>query len=256
MKILIADDEPLARARLASFVRDLTRGSVVSEVADGTQALRAVELDTPDVVLLDIRMPGLNGLDLASKLKELREPPVVIFTTAYDTHALQAYDVQAIDYLLKPIRRERLASALARAKQMKRLEQASARSQTTPTTAQRTQISAYWQGALRLVPIAQIRYFRAEHKYVTARFPQGMVLIDESLAALANEFKSRFLRVHRSAIVAVCYVRGIERDADGRHYVRLNGIEERISVSRRLNPMVRRKLRDFFQPLSSGTSLE
>lgn len=243
MKILIADDEPLARTRLAGFVRDLTSSDLVTEATDGKGALRAVEHDQPDIVLLDIRMPGLDGFDLARKLNTLREPPIVIFTTAYDNHALQAYEVQAIDYLLKPVRRERLALALARAKRIARMKQPTQQHEVTGSAPQRTQLSASWQGTLHVVPIAQVRYFLAEHKYVTVRYPQGMVLIEESLASLADEFKDSFLRVHRSALVALSHIQGIERDPLGRHYVRLSGIDERIQVSRRLNATVRRTLK-------------
>lgn len=245
MKILIADDEPLARQRLVRIIQDLTNTDLVSEAADGTQALKAVELHQPDIVLLDIRMPGLDGLNLAGKFTALREPPVVIFTTAYDIHALQAYEVQAIDYLLKPVRRDRLALALARAKRIARTQPLTANHDMTYPVSQRTQISASCQGALQVIPIAQIRYFRAEHKYVTARYPQGMVLIEESLVTLANEFRNRFMRVHRSALVAVPHIQSIERSPDGHHYVCLTGVEERIRVSRRLNRTVRRKLARF-----------
>ncbi len=243
MKILIADDEPLARRRLADLVLDLTSSDSVSEAADGAQALTAVELDRPDIILLDIRMPGLDGFDLAKRLNALLEPPVVIFTTAYDNHALQAYEVQAIDYLLKPVRRERLALALARAKRIAHREQSTVKHDMAYTAPQRTQITASWQGILQIVPIGQIRYFRAEHKYVSAHFLQGMLLIEESLTALADEFKDRFLRVHRNALVALPHIEGIERDPVGRQYVHLNGIEDRIKVSRRLNAAVRRKLK-------------
>jgi two-component system response regulator AlgR len=243
MKILIADDEPLARTRLAGFVRAVTSSDLVTEAADGKEALSAVELDQPDIVLLDIRMPGLDGLDLARKLNSLRNPPVVIFTTAYDSHALQAYEVQAIDYLLKPVRRERLALALARAKGIARMKQPLKNHEAPRSVSQRTQISASWQGTLHVIPIAQIRYFLAEHKYVTVRYPQGMVLIEESLASLADEFKDRFLRVHRCALVAIAHIQGIDRHPVGRHYVRLSGIDERIQVSRRLNATVRKTLK-------------
>ncbi len=245
MKILIADDEPLARQRLAGIVRDLSSTDLVSEAADGAQALSAVESDQPDIVLLDIRMPGLDGLDLARTITTFRQPPVVIFTTAYDTHALQAYDVQAIDYLLKPVRRDRLAIALARAKRIADTRQPDGKRSEPCRFAQRTQISASWQGTLQVIPIAEVRYFRAEHKYVTVRYPQGMMLIEESLATLADEFDDRFLRVHRSALVALPHIRSIERAPDGRHYVCLSGIEERIRVSRRLNTTARRRLARF-----------
>lgn len=243
MKILIADDEPLARKRLASFVRDLASSDAVSEAADGAQALRAVELDRPDIVLLDICMPGVDGLDLARRLNTLMQPPVVIITTAYDNHALQAYEVQAIDYLLKPVRREQLALALARAKRIAHTGQSPLKHDTPQHAPQRTHLSASYQGTLQIVPITQIRYFRAEHKYVTARFLQGMVLIEESFATLADEFKDHFLRVHRSALVALSHIEDIERDPVGRQYVHLNGIEDRIRVSRRLNAAVRRRLK-------------
>ena len=250
MKILIADDEPLARMRLAGVVRNLTASDLVLEAGDGSEALRSVEAEHPDIVLLDIRMPGLDGFDLARTLNALRVPPIVIFTTAYDNHALQAYEVQAIDYLLKPVRRERLAQALDRAKRIARMRQSTENRAMAHLDKRRTQIGATWHGNLHVVPVAEIRYFRAEDKYVAARYVDGVVLIEDSLAALADEFKDLFLRVHRSALVAVRHIQGIEKDAVARYYVRLSDIDERVQVSRRLNAVVRKTIRH----LNSGST--
>ncbi len=170
LKILIVDDEPLARARLKSLVTDLGVGEVVAEAGDGYDAIVAVQEAGAQVVLLDIRMPGMDGLEAARHLSQLQAPPAIIFTTAFDAHALEAFEASAVDYLLKPIRRERLSGALEKAcclnqAQLRELEVIRGHSST------RGHISAVFQGNLKLLPVVQVRYFRADHKYVVARHP-------------------------------------------------------------------------------------
>ena len=242
MKILVVDDEPPARARLRALIDELGAGTVVAEAGNGRTALEAAHQSGAEVVLMDIRMPGMDGLEAARHLSRVERPPAVIFTTAYDAHALAAFEANAVDYLLKPIRRERLASALAKARSIGRgrIEELA---RELPSDGPRTHVSATLHGDLRLVPVAEVRYFRAEHKYVTARFPSGELVLDEPLSALEQEFGARFLRVHRNALVAVAHVRGLERDARGHHRVRLDGVDERIEVSRRMLGQVRRALR-------------
>jgi len=243
MKILIVDDEPPARERLQALVEELRAGEVVGHAGNGAQALRAVEQGTPDVVLLDIRMPGMDGLEVARHLARTEAPPAVIFTTAYDRHALAAFEANAVGYLLKPIRRERLEAALEQARRLSRAQLAALAASGGLADAARTHISATMHGRLQLVPVEDVRYFRAEDKYVTVRFPGGQVLIDDSLAALEEEFGQRFLRVHRNALVAPGHVTSLERDGRGYPCLHLDGVDEAVAVSRRLAGKVRRLLR-------------
>ena len=171
-----------------------------------------------------------------------KHPPAVIFTTAYDAHALAAIEANAVDYLLKPIRRDRLESALSKARSLSRVRIAELAG-ALPEEGPRTHVSATLHGNLRLVPVAEVRFFRAEHKYVTARFPEGELVLDESLSSLEEEFGGRFLRVHRNALVAMEHVRGLERDVRGHHCVALDSVEERVEVSRRMLAHVRKVLR-------------
>lgn len=239
MRVLIVDDEPPARHRLASLLAELKVGEVVGEAADGRQALELVTRDNPDVLLLDIRMPGMDGLEVAGHLAALDNPPAVIFTTAYDQHALQAFEARAVDYLLKPVRRDRLQEAIERAG---RLTQAQLKALGHSNRA-RTHISATMHGNLSLVPVEEIRYFQADQKYVTVAYPGGHVLIEEPLKALEVEFGERFLRVHRNALVAARHVVALDRGTDGRHQVRFKGTEQTLEVSRRLLTAVKKRLK-------------
>ena len=245
MKIIIVDDEPLARSRLLAMITELDAGEVVGEADNGTDALRLVEQVSPDIVLLDIRMPGMDGIEVARHLAATLRPPAVIFTTAYDSHALAAIEANAVDYLLKPIRKPRLHAALERATTLTRAQLVGLEAVEPEAGANRarTHISATLHGNLQLLPLGEIRFFRAEHKYVTARHPDGQLIIEDTLSSLEEEFQDRFVRVHRNALVAKAHVRGIERDARGHQFVRLDGIEDLVEVSRRLVPLIRRLLK-------------
>ena len=240
MKVLIVDDEPLARARLASLVAEIGGATVVGEAADGLQALEMAQASGPEVVLLDVRMPGMDGVETARHLARLPCPPAVVFTTAYEAHALSAFEVRAIDYLLKPIRRERLAEALLRARQ---LAPHQAEALTAAPGGARTHVSATHQGRLRLVPVTEVRYLVAGQKYVAAGFPGGELLLEESLRQLEAELGARFLRVHRNALVAPAHAEAVERGDDGLYHVRLRGVGLAPAVSRRLLAGVRERLR-------------
>ncbi len=243
MKILIVDDEPPARHRLTELVNQAGLGEVVGQAANGREALAATESAEPDLVLLDIRMPGMDGLEVARHLAILANPPAVIFTTAYDDHALAAFETHAVGYLLKPIRLGRLRAALERAARPTRAQLSDLRGP-EPRLRSRTHLSANLTDKLTLVPIEEVRFLRAEHKYVTARFSEGELLLEDSLAALEAEFGDRFLRVHRNALVAREHVRALEKDAGGRVLVRLADVAERVEVSRRNAAAVRRALRN------------
>ncbi len=242
LRVLIADDEPLARERLAAMVLAVQADAQVVEAGTGLEALAEVERARPDVVLLDIRMPGMDGLEAARHLASLPEPPAVVFTTAYGDHALAAFDANAVAYLLKPVRRERLAAALARAVALgrARLEGLAAKA---PGGSRRSHVSALVGGNLRLVPVAEVRCFLAEQKYVTVIWPGGDLPIEDSLRALEDEFGERFLRIHRNALVALEHVQSLERDEAGTWQIGLHGSARRLPVSRRLIGAVRRRLR-------------
>lgn len=245
MKILITDDEAPARARLRSLLEELGGYEIVSEAASGAEALRLCESLQPDVLLLDIRMPGMDGLEAARHLASFDKPPAVIFTTAYDQHALEAFDASAVDYLLKPIRRERLGDALRKVRRLTRMQLATIGSRATSSSA-RTHLCARVRGNLQLVPIEQVIYCMADQKYVTVRYREGEVLIEESLKSLEQEFGERFLRIHRNALVAWKYLEGVEKASGGRNLVRLREVADGLEVSRRHIADVRHRLKHLF----------
>ncbi len=243
MKVLVVDDEAPARERLRAMTEGLAGHEVVGEGANGAEALTLCQRHQPDVVLLDIRMPGMDGLEAARHLAELEAPPAVIFTTAYDQHALAAFETNAVDYLLKPIRKERLQAALERARHLTQPQLAALRER-VPDRDGRTHICARVRGNLQLVPVNEIVYFMADQKYVSVRHLHGEVLIEEPLKSLEQEFGDRFLRIHRNALVAVAFLEGLEKDDEGRHLVRLRGTEQQLEVSRRHLPEVRQRLKN------------
>ncbi len=242
MKILIVDDEPPARERLKHLVSELANCELAGEAANGEEALASCTQLRPDVVLMDIRMPGMDGVEAARHLSALEEPPAVIFTTAFGEYAIDAFDAQAIGYLMKPIRRERLARALKQATRLTR-PQLIALAESEKTISSRHHICARVRDELKLVPLQDILYFRADQKYVTVRHKDGEVLIDEPLKALAEEFAADFLRIHRNALVALRFLESVERDPGGHYFARLKGIDEPLAVSRRHATELRRRVR-------------
>jgi two-component system response regulator AlgR len=188
-------------------------------------------------------MPGMDGLEAAMHLISMEVPPSVIFTTAYDQHALDAFEVNAVDYLLKPIRKDRLANALTKArkltqKQAREIHQARAEPQA------RTHISVHLRGNIRLVPVQDVLYFTADSKYVVVRTAGEEHLIEDSLVNLEKEFGERFLRIHRNALVATGYIKGIEKSPAGTWQVALKSVEKKLDVSRRHTANVRRWARN------------
>lgn len=241
MKILIVDDEAPARGRLATLVRTVGGHEVVGEAASGIEALQCCGCQQPEVVLMDIRMPGMDGLKAAARLSHFDQPPAVIFVTAYGDHALAAFESAAIDYLLKPVRRERLAAALAKAR---RLNRAQLEALQLPATALgRQHILCRRRRGVELVPIGSIHYFMADQKYVIVRHSEGEDLIEDSLRQLEEEFGHRFVRIHRKVLVARVRLVGLEKRSDGRCYAVLLGSDERLEISRRHLPQVRNLLR-------------
>ncbi len=231
MKVLITDDEALARDRLRRLLGEIDGLEVAGEAADGRQCLEQCSRLEPDVVLLDIRMPGIDGLEAATHLAGWERPPAVIFTTAYGDHALAAFEAHAVDYLLKPIRRERLQQALARARGLNRAQLDATRAMSA--AAPRSHLCVRSGTQIRLIPLDEVLYFRADHKYVTVRHAGGEVLIEDALKGLEEEFGARFVRIHRNCLVARRRIVALERGQDGAWHARLNGSDERLEISRR-----------------------
>ncbi len=231
LKVLIVDDEAPARARLRSLLGEIPEAVVVGEAVSAGEALALAHDLAPDVVLLDVRMPGMDGLEAARHLNVLEEPPAVIFTTTYDEYAVEAFEAHAVGYLLKPVRKEQLAAALTRAG---RLTRAQLQKLAAAGEARRTHIAARAREGLKLIPIEEVRYFLADRKYTTVAHANGEDLIEDSLRLLESEFGAAFVRIHRNALVAVKYLERIERDADGQYLVRLRGCAAPLTVSRRM----------------------
>jgi two-component system response regulator AlgR len=252
LAIAIVDDEQPARSRMRALLVELASPdfplSVSGEAADGAQALELAARIKPDLVLLDIRMPGMDGLEVARHLALLPDPPAVVFTTAHDEYAMRAFEAEAIGYLLKPVRKEMLLTALERARRLTRKQLALVESLPMPgaapttTRRQRTQVAIRVRDGLKLVRVADILYFAADQKYTTVRHTGGSDLIEDSLRALEDEFATDFVRVHRNALVNRNSVAGIERDAEGQHFVRLRDVDDRLQISRRQAGEIRDRL--------------
>ena len=245
LRALIVDDEPLARLRLALLVREIGRDGeppvcVAGEAAQAQAAIDWLAHHEADVLLLDIQMPGLDGVSLAARLLELPHPPAVVFVTAHAEYALRAFELEAADYLTKPVRRERLQAALARV--ARRLDRATA---TPPASAPVIVVSE--RGRLVRVPLAEVLYLKAELKYVTLRTAQHSYVLDDALSDLEQRLGERFLRVHRNAVVAKAAVRALERHASDEEgaegwAVRVAPTDEWLAVSRRQVAAVREAL--------------
>ncbi|KRG62816.1 chemotaxis protein CheY [Stenotrophomonas humi] len=230
MKVVIADDEPLARERLRSLLAEHAGTIVVAEAANGADALHACAQTQPDLVLLDIAMPGIDGLEVARHLAHFEPRPAVVFCTAYDAHALSAFEAAAVDYLMKPIRAERLAAALARARTVIAGRATAAPAQTTQA---RRVLCARLRGSLRLVPVEDIVYLQAEEKYVVVHHKRGQDLIEESLRSLEDEFGERFIRIHRNCLVARDQLQEVRRTPAGQVQAVLRDMPVLLEVSRR-----------------------
>lgn len=238
LKILIADDEEPARNRLRELLAEIPGTQITGEAGNGKEALAMAAENLPNVMLLDIRMPEMDGIETAEHSLKLFHPPAVIFTTAYDAHAMQAFEMNAVDYLLKPIRRERLASALKKARALLPAQMGGIR-QLRP---QRTHFSVTERGRILLIPVLDVIYLRAELKYLTVRTFEREYLVEDSLTNIEREFPELFVRLHRNCLVAQPYIRGFEKrhTAEGEsHWVALlKGVPETLPVSRRQQHIV------------------
>ncbi len=239
MKVLIVDDEVLARDRLREHVLRLESEADIEYAQDGNEAIEKVNAGQPDVVLMDIRMPVMDGLQAASYMMSLDDPPAVIFTTAYEDHALEAFEVNAVDYLLKPVRQDRLRQAFEKAERFLRQpsdDEFTGRDRRTT----RSHVSINTRGQIRLIPVKEIIYFMADSKYITVRTADARHLIEDSLTSLEKEFGDRFMRVHRNSLVSTDYMRGLEKQSNNKWMIVLDQVDELIEVSRRRLPSVRR----------------
>jgi two-component system response regulator AlgR len=237
LSVLIVDDEAPARKRLREVLSDCAAElpvSVAAELSSGREALAWLSQHSVKVALLDIAMPEMDGLELARHMQTLAQPPAIIFCTAFDQHAMAAFDVNAVDYLLKPIRKERLLTALRKARVF------SPGSLERLTSQARRHLAIAERGKIILVPIQDVIYFRAEQKYVTVKTAAHEYLSEESLTHLESEFGGEFLRIHRNCMVARRYIAGFEKsshpaegETGGSWLLLLNGLEEKLPISRR-----------------------
>ncbi|MDX1755181.1 MAG: LytTR family DNA-binding domain-containing protein [Marinobacter sp.] len=239
--VLIADDEPLARERIRRLVEALPDYRVCGEAGDGHEALDQVARCNPDVVLLDIRMPGMDGMEAAERLAALDSPPAVIFCTAYDHYAISAFEVQAVAYLLKPVRREDLADALARASRINRLQLQALQARDRNGG---EQLAVKSHRGTELIEMGQVYYCEADQKYVTVHHSQGETLTDHTLKELEARFPDHLLRIHRHTLVGVRYIRSLTRDGDGHWFLELTDRHARLPVSRRHASTVREWLNE------------
>ncbi len=246
MKILIADDESLARDRIAYLLKEINPDYQQVEASNGLETIEQVNEEEPDVVLMDIRMPGMGGLEAAQHLMTIENPPAIIFTTAYDEYALQAFESQAVDYLLKPIRKERLEKALGHCSKLNKL-QLEQLGQQNPETAHRTHISTQIRGTILLIPVKDICCFLADHKYISIQYNKdgemAETIIEDTLKSLEEEFSSVFMRIHRNALIRKDKIEALEKKDDGRILLKLKKLPEGFEVSRRHLPSVRKLMK-------------
>ena len=239
MKCLIVDDESLARARLKALLADVEGDYNVIESDNGVDALNKCNDYSPELIFLDIRMPGMSGMEVAQHLTAFENPPAVIFTTAHNEFALEAFEANAIDYLLKPIRRERLRTALSKLRPLS-VETRPALGIEGP----RKNFALTEKGKIRLVPLEDVVYFRADSKLVQIRTTDGEHVISEVLNSLEEELNDKFIRVHRNALVSKAHIDGLTKDEQlGKWLVHFKSVDETLEVSRRQTTHVRKWLR-------------
>jgi two-component system response regulator AlgR len=242
MKILIVDDEKLARDRLNRMIEKLPHYEVVAQASNGKEALEMAASMAPDIVLMDIRMPDMDGIQAARHLSEMTLPPAVIFTTAYDDRTLDAFETHAVDYLLKPVKKERLLAAMDAATKL-HMALALQISQSIGGITPRQHICARVRGSLVLVPVDDIYYFNADQKYLTVGHTGGEILIEGALKTLEIEFGDRFYRIHRNALISLSRVNGLMPKNNG-HHVSFYGIDKTLEVSRRHLSKVRKIIKN------------
>ncbi len=224
LNILIIDDEQPARDRLRRLLRNLPKCEVVGEAASSNQALESIRELSPEVLLLDISMPGMDGMSLARVLREGGASPAIIFCTAYQDQALNAFEVEAVDYVVKPVRIERLEKAIEKARRYLGRQQGAEEEKYVRSTV---------GGKVVLTPVHRVICLVSEDKYTTVTHEKGTTVIDESLTELEQKYPGLFFRVHRNALVSRKHLRGLERGKEGQAYVLLSGTDRKPEVSRR-----------------------
>ncbi len=241
-RILIADDESPARVRLRDLLDECRESfplAIADEARNGREVLDVLNREKIDIVLLDIRMPEIDGMEAARHIAGMAEPPAIIFTTAFDSYAIKAFEVNAIDYLLKPIRVERLLMALGKTRAAPPV---SRQALDAASNLPRRHLSVHERGKIILVPVADVLYLRAELKYVTVRTAEREHLVEESLTHLEEEFADAFVRIHRNCLVARTAIAGFERNAEESESgwaVVIKGTGEKLPVSRRQHSIVK-----------------
>jgi two-component system response regulator AlgR len=235
LKILIIDDEAPARNRLRRMLANIPAVHVAGEATTGHEALHLIPVKEPDVLLLDISMPGLNGMKLAQILQKQGSPLAIIFCTAWSDQAVDAFECDAVDYLVKPVRAERLELALDKAR---RFLAKSDSGETGPF------IRSTLGGKVKLLPMSEVIYLGAEDKYTTVVHQGGSLVINQTLLDMEKEYGDILVRVHRGTLVIKKRIRGLEKTSDGRHFLQLDGCEERPQVSRRNLPAIRKLIRE------------
>ena len=240
MKILIVDDEQLARERLQRHLQELDENSELIQAENGLIALEQSKKHNPDIVLLDIRMPGMDGIETANKLSQLETPPAIIFITAFDEYALEAFDSQAIAYLLKPVRKDKLDKALKSANRLNRAQLQTLKLSSGET--QKQYLSVRIHSGVKKIELDDIYCFLAQQKYVTVKYKDGEALIEEPLKSLESRFSDSFIRIHRNALVSKKQLTAIRKDQQDHYLAELKDSKEKFEVSRRHVAMVRKFL--------------
>lgn len=235
-RILIADDEPLARERLRRLVNSLHQYEVCDEADDGDAVLAAIARSAPDIILLDIRMPGLDGLEVADRISALTDPPAIIFCTAFDQYAINAFQVQAVAYILKPVRLERLQDALASAGRVNRVQMQALQ---TSIRNEAGQLAVRTHRGTELIDISGICFCQADQKCVSIYHAQGETVTDHTLKELESSYPDHLLRIHRNTLVGMNHVQAMSRSAAGHYAIRLKNHPARLAVSRRHASAVR-----------------
>lgn len=239
--VLIADDEPLARERIRRLVEAVPGYEVCGEAGDGDEVLARIAQQAPDILLLDIRMPGMDGMEAAERIATLEAPPAIIFCTAYDHYAIQAFDVHAVAYLLKPVRREALAEALKRAGRVNRVQ---LQALTERDADHIEQLAIRTHRGTELIDIRGILYCEADQKYVTIHHVRGETVTDYTLKELENTYPQHLLRIHRHTLVGVRFIQALLRNGDGQNVIDLADNHGRLPVSRRHTASVRQWLKE------------
>lgn len=240
MRILVVDDEPLARERLLRLLTKIAPQAELFEAGNGKDALATVALEQPDLLLLDIRMPGMDGIEVARELQDIEHAPAIVFCTAYDRYALDALEQRAVAYLLKPVREDDLCNAIERAGRVNRLQLASL----NVDQKVRSHVACATHKGMETLAVTEVRCFLAEQKYVCAKAVDRSLLISDTLKELEQEFASQFVRVHRGGLVNVAHVKALRKHVTEGWVVELDGIEDEPVVSRRHLAVVKERLLD------------